>query len=93
MTSRFILDLRQAADPRFNDLSTGGGGISTLIFPAASTHASCFDSHPSLGASTADTDWLDQNSENGRSAGAGVAECDDAESEVSLSLHGIAAPP
>lgn len=54
MTSRFILDLHEAADPRrFDDLSTNGGGISTLVFPSTSKHAPCFDSNSSSMTSTA----------------------------------------
>lgn len=45
MTSRFILDLREAADPGryYDDLSTNGGGISTLVFPSTSKPVPCFD--------------------------------------------------
>ncbi|EIW55125.1 uncharacterized protein TRAVEDRAFT_51249 [Trametes versicolor FP-101664 SS1] len=48
MTSRFILDLREAADPGryYDDLSTNGGGISTLVFPSTSKPAPCFDFNP-----------------------------------------------
>lgn len=71
MTSRFILDLREAADPRhYDDLSTNGGGISTLVFPTTSQHTPCFDSNPCLGTNAA------------CSAGG-----DDAEREVSLHSH------
>lgn len=71
MTSRFILDLREAADPRYyDDLSTNGGGISTLVFPTTSQPAPCFDFNLSSSTNTA--------------CSAGV---DDAKWEVSLRSH------
>lgn len=78
MTYRFILDLHEAADPRFEleDLTTaaGGGDTSALIFVATSKHAPRFDSErsPPSGTGTSDTGWFDQSLEDGRS----VAECD-----------------
>ncbi|KAL1949132.1 hypothetical protein VTO73DRAFT_10938 [Trametes versicolor] len=78
MTCRFILDLREAADPRFNDLSTGGGGTSHLIFPNASTHAPCFDS---LGTGNTSTDFPDPSSEDGKNTSGFAEYSHDAESE------------
>lgn len=66
MTSRFILDLREAADPGhyYDDLSTNGGGISTLVFPSTSKPAPCFDFNPpssttntACSAGVEDTKW------------------------------------
>lgn len=81
MTARFILDLHEAADPRFGSLSTDGG-ISALIFPDTSKHAPRVNHDVSSSSSTVGTDWIDQSSENGS---VDVGECDDAEWEVSPS--------
>lgn len=81
MTSRFILDLHEAADPRFDGLSTDGG-ISTLIFPATCKHAPRVDRDVTSSSSAAGTGWIEQNSEIGSME---VGECDDAEWEVSIS--------
>lgn len=81
MTSRFILDLHEAADPHFGSLSTDGG-ISALIFPTASKHSPRVDRDVSSSSSIVVTDWIDQSSENGS---ADVHECDDAEWKVSPS--------
>ncbi|EIW55133.1 uncharacterized protein TRAVEDRAFT_22899 [Trametes versicolor FP-101664 SS1] len=78
MTARFILDLHEAADPRFGSLSTDGG-ISALIFPDTSKHAPHVNHDVSPSSSTVGTDWIDQSSENGS---VDVGECDDAEWEV-----------
>ncbi|OJT14303.1 hypothetical protein TRAPUB_9163 [Trametes pubescens] len=81
MTSRFILDLHEAADPRF-DASTAAGS-STLVFPVASKHAPRFDSDMSFGAGTTGSNWFDQSEEGDGPTGVGIAECDNSEWGVS----------
>ncbi|KAL1949128.1 hypothetical protein VTO73DRAFT_10934 [Trametes versicolor] len=74
MTSRFILDLHEAADPRFDQSNTATGSrTSTLIFPATLKHAPHYDSDLSFGIGTIETDHYDPMDDDHRT-GAGVAE-------------------
>lgn len=87
MTSRFILDLHEAADPRFDQSNAATvSGASTLMFPTTSKHAPRFNSDLSFGIDTEATDYYDTVDDgDGRSTGPGVAECNKSERQWEVS--------
>lgn len=85
MTSRFILDLHEAADPRFDQSNAvTGSRTSTLIFSATSKHAPHFDSDHSFDIGTMETDYHDPMDDGDRH-GASVAEGDNLERQWEVS--------
>lgn len=86
MTSRFILDLHEAADPRFNQSNTTTvSGTSTLIFPAISRkHAPHFDSDLSFDIGAVASDYYDPI-EDGDGRSTGATKCNNSERQWEVS--------